>query len=89
MATITTPIARIKVWKRPNTVCMFFNNDIIVSPNWDVRIFDILEKNENLKILSVATNDHLESKAVLKKYPGGGRGLNILYKQSWGIVNFH
>jgi glycosyltransferase involved in cell wall biosynthesis len=48
-------------------VICFFNNDLIVSPGWDVRVLEIFSRNSNLKVLSVATNDHLENKLVLRK----------------------
>jgi GT2 family glycosyltransferase len=39
----------------------FFNNDILVSPNWDARILEIL-KGDKMDIVTCATNDHIESK---------------------------
>ncbi|MEA3448224.1 MAG: glycosyltransferase [Bacteroidota bacterium] len=47
-------------------VC-FFNNDILVAPDWDKRMLDIFSKNKSLQMLSVASNDHLESKPVQQK----------------------
>jgi GT2 family glycosyltransferase len=47
-------------------VC-FLNNDLIVSPGWDVRVLEIFSRYSNLKVLSVATNDHLENKVALRK----------------------
>lgn len=48
-------------------VVCFFNNDIIVPKNWDVKVLELLNKTEHLKVLSVATNDHLENKPAQKK----------------------
>lgn len=48
------------------TVC-FFNNDILVPRNWDVKVLEVFKRKEKLKILSVATNDHVESKPAQKK----------------------
>lgn len=47
-------------------VC-FFNNDLIVPPNWDIRVIEIFKKVDNLKVLSVASNDHVESRKAKKK----------------------
>jgi len=48
-------------------IICFFNNDLVLTKNWDVRMMHILESNENIQALSFATNDHLESKKVQKK----------------------
>lgn len=47
-------------------VC-FFNNDIILSPNWDLHVIEIFKKVNNLKVLSVASNDHVETRKAKKK----------------------
>lgn len=47
-------------------VC-FFNNDILLPKDWDIKVLEIFKRKENLKVLSVATNDHLESKPAQKK----------------------
>ncbi|MEX0967744.1 MAG: glycosyltransferase [Bacteroidia bacterium] len=43
----------------------FFNNDIIVTRNWDTRILKLMEDNQ-IEVASFATNDHLESKEAHK-----------------------
>ncbi|MBN2682183.1 MAG: glycosyltransferase [Bacteroidales bacterium] len=48
-------------------ILCFFNNDIIISKNWDKHILRILNENKEIKVLSVATNDHLESKIAARK----------------------
>lgn len=45
----------------------FFNNDIIVTKNWDKRMIHILENNKKIQALSFATNDHLENKKSHKR----------------------
>lgn len=44
----------------------FFNNDLLVSPNWDRRILRIMDE-KNIEVISFATNDHLEDKETQKK----------------------
>ncbi|CAN5442336.1 glycosyltransferase family 2 protein [soil metagenome] len=44
----------------------FFNNDILVSKNWDKKILRIMDEKE-IDIISFATNDHLENKKVQRK----------------------
>jgi GT2 family glycosyltransferase len=39
----------------------FFNNDVLVSPHWDARLMEVL-RVEKMDIVTLATNDHLESK---------------------------
>ncbi|MDT0688477.1 glycosyltransferase [Salegentibacter sp. F188] len=53
--------------KAKHELVCFFNNDILVSSNWDVKVMEILKKEKNIKVLSVATNDHVESKPAQKK----------------------
>lgn len=48
-------------------ILCFFNNDLILTKNWDVRMVHILESNKNIQALSFASNDHLENKKVHKK----------------------
>jgi glycosyltransferase involved in cell wall biosynthesis len=80
----------------------FLNNDLIVSPGWDVKVMEIFRRHNNLKVLSVATNDHLENKIELKrisrkwkriKYPvqkllGNSKpALNLMIKLMYGNFN--
>ncbi len=44
----------------------FFNNDIIVSENWDKKILKIME-DKKVEVISFATNDHLESKKAQQR----------------------
>jgi GT2 family glycosyltransferase len=44
----------------------FFNNDIIVSENWDKKILQIMT-DKGIEVISFATNDHLENKMVQRK----------------------
>jgi len=48
-------------------ILCFFNNDIILTNNWDVRMLTILEKDSRIQAISFASNDHLETKEVQKK----------------------
>lgn len=45
----------------------FFNNDAIPTKHWDVRMFEVFQRNKKIKALSFATNDHLESKEAHKQ----------------------
>jgi GT2 family glycosyltransferase len=44
----------------------FFNNDILVSKEWDKKIVQIMN-NKSIEVISCATNDHLENKQVQRK----------------------
>jgi len=44
----------------------FFNNDMLLSPGWDEKIIALMEE-KGLDIVSFATNDHLENKAIRSK----------------------
>lgn len=44
----------------------FLNNDILVSPDWDKHMLEVMDKH-GLEIASFATNDHLESRQAQKK----------------------
>ncbi len=44
----------------------FFNNDILVSKNWDKKILKIMTEKE-IDVISFATNDHLENKRLQRK----------------------
>ncbi len=44
----------------------FFNNDILVPKNWDKNILRIMDE-QNIEVISFATNDHLENKKVQRK----------------------
>lgn len=44
----------------------FFNNDILVSKEWDKKILQIMN-DKAIEAISFATNDHLENKIVQKK----------------------
>ena len=44
----------------------FFNNDIIVSKEWDKKILQIMNE-KSIDVISFATNDHLENKKVQRK----------------------
>lgn len=48
-------------------IYMFLNNDIIVSPNWDKRLIEILEKNE-LDIITSCGIEKLENIEVTNKF---------------------
>ncbi len=47
-------------------ILAFLNNDILVSPDWDKRVLEVMEAH-GLEIASVATNDHLENRYEQKK----------------------
>ncbi|MFC2151122.1 glycosyltransferase family 2 protein [Bacteroidota bacterium] len=68
-------------------VC-FFNNDIIVSPNWDVRVLEIFKKYKDLKVLSVATNDHLENKMIQRKISRKWKFIKYPLQTIFGINKF-
>jgi GT2 family glycosyltransferase len=44
----------------------FFNNDILVSKEWDKKILQIM-KDKKIDVISFATNDHLESKKIQRR----------------------
>jgi glycosyltransferase involved in cell wall biosynthesis len=44
----------------------FLNNDLLVSEGWDEKIVEIMNRR-GIDVISFATNDHLESKAVQRK----------------------
>ncbi len=44
----------------------FFNNDILVSKEWDKKILQIMN-DQSIEVISFATNDHLENKEVQRK----------------------
>ena len=44
----------------------FFNNDILVSKEWDKKILQIMN-DKAIEVISFATNDHLENKIVQRK----------------------
>ncbi len=44
----------------------FLNNDLLLSPGWDAKALEIMQ-GQQIGILSLATNDHLESKAAQKR----------------------
>jgi GT2 family glycosyltransferase len=54
----------------------FFNNDIIVSKEWDKKILQIMN-DHSIEVISFATNDHLENKKTQRK----------LYKR-WKRIKF-
>lgn len=85
-----------------NDILCFFNNDILVTQNWDKYILQALDEDSRLQILSVSTNDHLESKSRLKtlsrkwkriKYPiqmvfGNSKfSLKLMCKLMYGNLN--
>lgn len=43
----------------------FFNNDLLVSKNWDKRMLEIMDRKQ-IEIISFATNDHLENRQAQK-----------------------
>ncbi len=47
-------------------ILCFFNNDLIVSPAWDEKMINIMNK-ENLDIVSFASNDRIESDIATRK----------------------
>lgn len=44
----------------------FFNNDILVSKDWDARIISIMDE-KGIDIISFATNDHMENRSCQRK----------------------
>lgn len=44
----------------------FFNNDILVSKEWDKKILQIMN-DQSIEVISCATNDHLENKTVQRR----------------------
>lgn len=72
----------------------FLNNDILLPPGWDAHALRIMQQ-QDIGILSFATNDHLESKAAQRrldrrwkwiKYPMmrlGGSGYRNLRRMAW------
>jgi GT2 family glycosyltransferase len=49
-----------------DTLC-FFNNDIVVTEDWDTKMFHILAQDQRIQVLSFASNDHVESKENQRK----------------------
>lgn len=45
----------------------FFNNDIVLSKNWDEKVLHLLKTEPKIKVLSLATNDRIENKRNLIK----------------------
>jgi len=85
-----------------NNILCFFNNDILITPNWDKYMLQAFDEDSCLKILSVSTNDHLESKSRHKaisrkwkriKYPiqfifGNSKfSLKLMCKLMYGNLN--
>lgn len=48
-------------------ILCFFNNDIVLTKDWDKNMLYILKKDNRIQALSFATNDHLENKKAQKK----------------------
>ncbi|MEL6132267.1 MAG: glycosyltransferase [Bacteroidota bacterium] len=48
-------------------ILCFLNNDLIVSPHWDQRLVEFIKHHPNVEVLSVATNDHIETKEAQRK----------------------
>ena len=52
-------------------VLVFFNNDLLVSPQWDTRLLEVLKKNKH-ELVSFASNDRLcnsrETKKISRKW---------------------
>lgn len=44
----------------------FFNNDILVSKDWDKKILQIMN-DQKIDVISFATNDHLENKKIQRR----------------------
>ncbi|EMR03990.1 glycosyltransferase family 2 protein [Cesiribacter andamanensis] len=79
-------------------ILAFLNNDILVSPEWDLRMLEVMQEH-GLEIASFATNDHLENRKAQKalnrrwkriKYPtqalfGTGKGsLQLMARLMYG-----
>lgn len=45
----------------------FFNNDVLLTKDWDTRMMHIFNSNDKIEVLSFATNEHLENKEMLQK----------------------
>ncbi|MEO0583761.1 MAG: glycosyltransferase [Bacteroidota bacterium] len=48
-------------------ILCFLNNDLIVSPGWDRHIYQYFGAHPQSEVISVATNDHVESKMAQRK----------------------
>lgn len=48
-------------------ILCFFNNDILVTKDWDKIVLNILVKNRKIKAISVSSNDHVENRTKKKK----------------------
>ncbi len=44
----------------------FFNNDILVSPDWDEKIIQVMQKHRQ-EVISFATNEHIEDRPTTNK----------------------
>ncbi len=62
----------------------FFNNDIIVSKDWDKKILQIMNNND-IEVISFATNDHLESKEAQRKMHKRWKRIKFLIRTFYGI----
>ena len=62
----------------------FFNNDILVSKDWDAKIIQIMNK-KNIDVISFATNDHTENRTKQKKIQRKWRLAKFLVKSLMGI----
>lgn len=45
----------------------FFNNDIVLTENWDIRMLSVFQKDKRLKALSFVTVDHMENQRAFQR----------------------
>jgi GT2 family glycosyltransferase len=62
----------------------FFNNDILVSLSWDRKILKIM-KEQNIEVISFATNDHLENKAAQRKLHKRWKKIKYILRAIYGV----
>jgi Predicted glycosyltransferases len=70
-----------------NILC-FFNNDIIVSPRWDLNINEFCKINPTVEVFSVSSNDNLGSKVLQRKTSRKWKRIKYSLKFMLGINEF-
>jgi len=61
----------------------FFNNDILVSKEWDKKILQIMN-DQSIEVISCATSDHLENKIVQRKLYKKWKRIKYLLRAIFG-----
>jgi len=68
-------------------ILCFFNNDLIVSPDWDEKLIRIMDK-ENLGLVSFASNDRIESIVATRKIRNRWKAIKYPIMFVFGINRF-